>query len=69
MLARPGFHTSEFAVALITAILNILNASQNWVSWQQAILPTVAAFGYVISRGFAKVENRTTTAPPPPPQQ
>lgn len=69
MLARPGFHTSEFFVAVITAVLNVLNASQHWTSWQQAVLPTIAAVGYVVSRGLAKVENRQTTAPPPPPQQ
>jgi len=69
MLARPGFHTSEFIVALSTAILNIANASQHWVTWQQAVGPTLAAVAYVLSRGFAKTETRVTAAPkssPPP---
>ncbi len=58
MLARPGFHTSEWAVALVTAALNLANASAGWVSWRQALLPTLAAVGYVISRGLAKYEPR-----------
>jgi hypothetical protein len=58
MLKRPGFQTSEWAVALTTAVLNIINASQNWVSWKDALLPTVAAAAYVVSRGLAKYEPR-----------
>lgn len=67
MLARPGFHTSEWAVALITATLNIINASQNWVSWHDALLPTLAAVGYVVSRGLAKYEPRNTDGTTNPP--
>lgn len=62
MLNRPGFRTSEWAVALVTAVLNILNSSQNWVKWQDAILPTAAAAAYVISRGLAKTEPRPMAA-------
>lgn len=55
---RPGFATSEWAVALVTAVLNLVNDSQGWVSWRQALLPTAAAIGYVLSRGLAKYEPR-----------
>ena len=65
MLNRPGFRTSEWAVAIITAALNIANSSAHWVSWQQAILPTLAGISYVVSRGLAKYEPRGTN----PPQQ
>lgn len=58
MLARPGFHTSEWAVAFLTAALNLANDSQGWVSWRQALLPTLAAVAYVVSRGLAKYEPR-----------
>lgn len=68
MIKRPGFQTSEWFVALVTAILNILNSSQNWVSWRDALLPTLAGVGYVVSRGLAKYEPRGTTPPQTPPQ-
>lgn len=63
MLKRPGFQSSEWAVALVTAILNIANASQGWVSWRDALLPTLAAVGYVLSRGLAKYEPRGPLPP------
>lgn len=58
MLKRPGFQTSEWAVALVTAVLNIVNNSQGWVSWKDALLPTAAAVAYIVSRGLAKYEPR-----------
>lgn len=60
---RPGFQTSEWYVALITAVLNLLNSSQNWVSWKEAIIPSIAAVAYVVSRGLAKYEPRGNTSP------
>ena len=65
MLNRPGFKSSEWGVALITAVLNIINSSQNWVSWRDALLPTLAAAAYVVSRGLAKYEPRGNNPPPP----
>lgn len=58
ILARPGFQSSEWFVALVTAVLNLANASQGWVSWKDALLPTAAAAAYVVSRGLAKYEPR-----------
>jgi hypothetical protein len=55
---RPGFHTSEFKVALTAALLNLVNTWQGWVSWRDALIPTLSAVGYVVSRGFAKTEPR-----------
>lgn len=64
MLKRPGFQTSEWAVAFITAALNIANSAAGWVSWKQAVLPTIAAVAYVVSRGLAKYEPRNEPTPP-----
>lgn len=61
MLARwltPGLKSSEWYVALVAAGGNLLNDSQGWVSWRQALLPTLAAVAYVVSRGLAKYEPR-----------
>lgn len=57
----PGMKTSEFLVAVLTAALTLANASANWVSWREALMPTLAAVGYILSRGFAKTEPRDTT--------
>ena len=64
MLNRPGFRSSEWLVALLTAVLNLVNDSAGWVSWRQALLPTAAAAAYVISRGLAKYEPRGPTGGP-----
>lgn len=66
MLARPGFRTSEWAVALVAAALNLANDSAGWVSWRQALLPTLAAVAYVVSRGLAKYEPRGPQGGAPP---
>lgn len=60
-LTRPGFQTSEWYVAFVTAALNIANSAAGWVSWKQAIVPSIAAIAYVVSRGLAKYEPRNTT--------
>jgi hypothetical protein len=64
MLNRPGFKSSEWMVAAVTAVLNLANTSQGWVTWQQAVVPSVAAIAYVLSRGLAKYEPRTDATPP-----
>lgn len=61
MLARPGFKSSEWMVALITAVLNIANSAGNWITLKQAIVASLPAIGYVISRGLAKTEPRGTS--------
>jgi hypothetical protein len=67
MLSRPGFRTSEWFVLVATAVLNIANSSQNWVSWRDALLPTITAAGYIVSRGLAKTEPRPAVPTPTPP--
>jgi len=64
LLRRPGFHTSEWAVAIFTAALNLANNAAGWVSWRDALLPTLAAVSYIVSRGLAKTETHTTSEPP-----
>ena len=63
LLSRPGVRTSEFTVALLTAIGNLLNASQHWVSWRDAATASLAAVAYIISRGLAKTETRGPGGP------
>lgn len=58
MKVTPGMRTSEFKVAVATAILSLANSSQNWVTWHQALPPIGAAVAYIISRGLAKTEVR-----------
>lgn len=65
-MLRPGFRTSEFIVALLTVLGNLVNASQAWVSWRDAVTASVAAAAYIISRGLAKYEPRGTGGNPAP---
>ena len=58
VLARPGFQSSEWYVATLTAVLNLVNASTGWVTWRQALVPSLAAIAYIVSRGLAKYEPR-----------
>ncbi len=54
----PGLRSSEFKVALLTAIGVLANSSAHWTSWRNAATATAAAVAYVISRGLAKTEPR-----------
>jgi hypothetical protein len=63
----PGMQSSEFAVTVITAVLDLLNNSQGWVTFHQALIPNLAALAYVLSRGFAKTEIRGGSPPNVPP--
>lgn len=58
IINRPGFQSSEWWVAIVTAALNLANSSAGWVTYKQAIPPTLAAVAYVVSRGLAKYEPR-----------
>lgn len=59
MLNRPGFHTSEFAVALINLIVQVVLASEGTVSDGTATKFSLAgAIAYIVSRGLAKYEPR-----------
>lgn len=66
LLSRPGFRSSEWAVALVTAALNLANSAQGWVTWKQAALASAGAVAYVISRGLAKTEPRGPGGGPSP---
>lgn len=66
MLSRPGVHTSEFAVALLTLIGSIVSAAQSYISSGSAVRYSIAgAVAYIVSRGLAKVEARTSSAAAP----
>lgn len=68
MLNRPGFHTSEFVVTLLTVVGAVVAATQDYIASGTATRLSVAgAVAYVLSRGLAKYETRGTTAPTPPP--
>ena len=59
MLARPGFHTSEFLVALLTLLGSIIADAQGYITSTDATKLSVAgAVAYIVSRGLAKYEPR-----------
>jgi hypothetical protein len=66
-LTRPGFHTSEWLVAIGSIAWYILNAWQDYTTTTGAVTYSLPALVYIVSRGLAKYEARNTSAPPPPP--
>lgn len=62
MLNRPGFHTSEFTVAAVNLIVQVALAYNDTITNGTAAKYSLAgAIAYILSRGLAKVENRSTT--------
>lgn len=58
-MSRPGFHTSEFIVAVLTLLGSIIAAAQGYISDPTATKLSVGgALAYIISRGLAKYEPR-----------
>ena len=58
--ARPGFHTSEFVVAVLNLIGQIVAAAQGYVSAGTATKYSAAGgVAYILSRGLAKVVARS----------
>jgi len=56
---RPGFHTSEFVVTVLTVLGALLSALQGYVSDPTAVKLSVGgAVAYILSRGLAKTEPR-----------
>jgi len=67
MLTRPGLHTSEFLVALVNLIAQVVLASNGTVSDGTATKYSLAgAIAYIVSRGLAKYEPRGPNPPVPP---
>lgn len=70
---RPGFHTSEFLIGLLTVLWYVVNAAEDYYSTTHAIGLSAPAIAYIFSRGLAKYEARPTLpvqrppAPPPAP--
>lgn len=68
MLSRPGFHTSEFVVALLNLLGSIIAAAQGYISDSSATKLSVAgAVAYIVSRGLAKYEPRGSGGANPAP--
>ena len=66
MLSRPGFKTSEFLVALLTAAGSVVAALLDYINSTEATqLSIVAAVAFVLSRGLAKYETRPGGSVPP----
>lgn len=64
MLSRPGFHTSEFLVALANLVGQVVLNLNGTVSDGTAVKYTLAgAIAYIISRGLAKYEPRGPVPP------
>lgn len=59
MLSRPGFHTSEFIVAVLNLVGQIVAAAQGYIGDGTAVKFSLAGFlAYIVSRGLAKYEPR-----------
>lgn len=66
MFSRPGFRTSEFLVALLTAVGALVAALLDYIGSHDAgTLSVVAAVAFVVSRGLAKYETRPGGTIPP----
>lgn len=58
-MSRPGFHTSEFIVTILTLVGSIVAAAQDYISSGTAAKFSVfGALAYIVSRGLAKYEQR-----------
>lgn len=65
-LARPGFHTSEYVVTVLTVAWYLVNAWQDYVSTTGAVKLSAPALAFILSRGLAKYEARGGQPPSPP---
>ena len=67
MLNRPGYRTSEFAVALLNFVAQVVMQLNGTVTTGTAVKYSLAgAVAYIISRGLAKYEPRAAVAVLPP---
>lgn len=58
-MQRPGLHTSEFIVTLLTVLSCIISALADYLSTGNAFKGSVAAaVAFIVSRGLAKYEPR-----------
>lgn len=58
-MTRPGFHTSEFVVAVINLLGCIIAAAQGYIANGTATrLSAAGAVAFIVSRGLAKYEQR-----------
>ena len=70
---KPGYKTTELLVTVLTSVGLILSAAADWLPPRYAAWgTTLAAIGYAISRGLAKMNppksvEPVTPAPAPPP--
>lgn len=63
-MTRPGFRTSEFLVAVVNFIAQVILALNNTVTDGTAVKWTVAgAVAFILSRGLAKYEHRGAAPP------
>lgn len=59
MASRPGFKTSEFIVAVLNLLGQIIAAAQGYISNGAAVKYSAGgAVAYILSRGLAKVVAR-----------
>ena len=79
MNIKPGYKTTEFIVAVLTIIGEVVASAANWLPARYAaIAAAVSAAAYALSRGMAKTpvivagpttpapaSQPTTVAPPP----
>lgn len=64
-LTTPGSKSSEFLVAVLNVIAQVILAWSNTISDGAAAKYSVAgAVAYIVSRGLAKYEQRPSGSPP-----
>lgn len=68
MTLTPGMRTSEFLVAVVNFAGQVILALNGTIGDGTAVKYTLAgAVAYILSRGFAKYEQRTHPVVPAPP--
>ena len=66
-MPKPGYKTTEFAIAVLTALASLVAAlSGNLSPKYAAIASAVSAAGYAIARGLAKISPPPVVPPAPP---
>jgi len=66
-LTTPGSRSSEFLLTVLNIVVQVVLALTNALSnGTAAKLGVAGTLAYVVSRGLAKYETRTTDTPAPP---
>lgn len=65
LTVTPGMKTSEFLLAVLNVVAMIVASAQDYISDNMGVgLSVAGGIAYIVSRGLAKTETRTTETPP-----